>query len=577
MFKNKLIVIAICLQINLSWAQLALNAPYSRFGLGDFNQTYSSYYQSLSGLTNSYSNPNYINFQNPALLNRIARTTMDFGANYQALKVKEAGVSNTSANFGFQNFFLALPIKQRYVMAVAIRPYANLHYKISNTSVLSPNTEIKDDYVGSGSISRITFANSFALIKDSLRSRVLSIGVDASALIGNTSKTNQSLLYNDGQKNVSYVQLADNATYRGYKFNIGTSFRKEIFVSNVFKTVKSSRCDSSLMGKVAEVPSLFYKNETEKRAATAYQTKYAIVFVNTSGVQISEKVQKSEQREFLINHFTGFVKEGFGVLVLKEAIGVSYAELKADYLRFIEQYKLGAATEKPANANAYAKEYLSYGSGIFFNVGLSQELKSDLIAKGTREVQSIRTSTELPYASSVIEDFGKQIYVLPAITRIGFSLDKSRVGLSNLCGVKHKSNWVVGLDISLNQWSAYSELGQNPSWSNTAKIALGGSFTPNPSLERMSVNTGLRRLINQSTYQLSFYQQKMPYKYLNKSVNEIGINFGLAVPTNNDGGSLSLYVGFASRGKELQENYLKTGLGITINESNWFRPYRLGR
>ena len=123
----------------------------------------------------------------------------------------------------------------------------------------------------------------------------------------------------------------------------------------------------------------------------------------------------------------------------------------------------------------------------------------------------------------------------------------------------------------------YQNSGIDPGFRNTMRLALGGSISPNPGKTNMRFKSRFRELLNVMNYQSGVYYQTLPYTYNSNNLSELGINFGLTIPVNNDGGLVTWNFGLATRGQELKENYIKIGLGLTLNERNWFQPVRVGR
>jgi hypothetical protein len=577
MLKNKLFLLLILSSFTAVFAQLGLNSPYSRYGLGNTFQNNTSYFTAMGGVSTAMASDYYINTQNPALLSNLYRTTFDLGFNYNNLRVKEGNLKNISNNFGIQNLHLAFPIKNRYVFALGLSPFSIINYQVNTSQKLDSTSTFTDTYKGTGGLSQVSFSNSFSFIKDTVKSRTLALGFDASLIAGNKQVSSQSILNIDGVNGATFSQIANKSIYRAFQLNIGASFRQELFYADRIQTLKSSKCDSSRLGSVVVLPSFNFKDEVSKSALKAYQTKYAIVFTNSDEIKISDKIKKGEQREQLMDFYKGFVKAGYGVLILEEALNVNYSELKNNYLDFVATLKTNQTTGGFEGAENYAKEYLHYGSGIFFNLGAAYQLPTQADIRGTEEITRLITKFEDPIETYTVNEFSNQNGTFPSTLRLGLSIDKPFVKGYNPCGDRRKSTWSLGLDFTQYGWAGYQELGKNPNWKNTYRFALGGSIKPNPSNEKLKYNTNFRRFLNQVEYQGGLYFQTLPYTYNSKNLSEYGFNLGFSLPTNHDGGHLTCYFGLATRGNELKENYIKAGLGLSINEGGWFKPYRLGR
>ena len=578
MLKIKLVVVALLLTLSTTYAQLSLNTPYSRFGLGNISNTSNAFYQSMGGLSNSYASSRFINTENPALLSSTKFTTFDLGVSYSGIRASSNGFINTSQTVNFDYLRLAFPLKNRYVIGLGLAPYSQVNYNNTIITQLDDVTKAVDTYKGEGGISKMSLTQSYSVIKDSLKGQTLSLGADFSFLAGNIQKSSQIQLKTNNVNDFSQTSLVNSAVYRGYQFNFGTSYRKEFFVGNTFETIKDAKC-SDKNGSIAIVPKFDFKEQITVNAANSIKTKYAIIYINSTEIKLDEKIKDKDHRELIYGYYSSFLKKGYGVMVFENAEGVSFGELKSDYIEAVKILKENpnAVNGSYDDAEKFSRQYLKYGSGVFINAGASFELNSDLNTSGSESITRIRTSTGDPFQTYQLSEFDNYISTLPSVLKLGISLDKPLVKGNTICGELKKSVWVVGADLSLFNWSQASNLNQSLGYSNTFKVTLGGSFTPNPKNENLKFNTGIRRLLNTTSYQGGLYYQSLPYTYNNSAVNELGINFGFTIPTNHEGSLLTMNFGLAKRGSDLQQNYFKAGLGFTINESNWFKPVRVGR
>ena len=225
MLKNKLFFVCSLLSITASFSQIAINAPYSRFGIGNLSQETNAINTAMGGLSSSYASQRTINTSNPALLNRLTKTTFEIGLGYTSLQTAENGKMNSSNTFAFDYLSAAFPIHRNYTLAVGLTPYSQVNYSNESTTILDANTSIRDIYNGEGGISAAHITNSFAILKDSVTNTTLNLGVNAALLAGNITKSNQSLLLLDGSENTNYTAVVNNHVYRGLKLNFGVALR----------------------------------------------------------------------------------------------------------------------------------------------------------------------------------------------------------------------------------------------------------------------------------------------------------------------------------------------------------------
>jgi hypothetical protein len=151
---------------------------------------------------------------------------------------------------------------------------------------------------------------------------------------------------------------------------------------------------------------------------------------------------------------------------------------------------------------------------------------------------------------------------IPSSLTLGVSLSKG-------------NRWMVGAEFSTQNWSEFRNLnGENEKFEQAWRVSLGGEITPDA-----SSNNYLKRVI----YRAGMSYEKNPFvvespvnsgKY--NSAKDIGINFGLSLPTGMS--SLDLGARIGKRGDKadtvFEETYYKIYFGITFND-RWFIKRRL--
>lgn len=198
---------------------------------------------------------------------------------------------------------------------------------------------------------------------------------------------------------------------------------------------------------------------------------------------------------------------------------------------------------------------LSFSKDSVFNnnyrlsAGLVYNFSSDLKADKTTVLQR-RYTSGTPISSDTLEIKGGSL-VIPSSFTIGVSLSKG-------------SKWSTALEFSAQNWNKFESLNSedevlDKSWS----IAFGGELTP----DQLAFSNYLKRI----TYRTGFSYEKTPFTINNKQVIDIGINFGVSLPTGRS--SLDLAFRMGKRGDEsaniLEETYYKVYFGITFADQ-WF-------
>ena len=197
---------------------------------------------------------------------------------------------------------------------------------------------------------------------------------------------------------------------------------------------------------------------------------------------------------------------------------------------------------------SFSKDSL-FGKDYRLSVGAVYNFSSDLKADKTSVIER-RYTTSTPISSDTLEIKGGSI-VIPASFSIGFSLSKG-------------NKWSTSLEFSAQNWNNFESLNiedevLEKSWS----VALGGELTP----DQLAFSNYLKRI----TYRAGFSYEKTPFAINNKQLDDIGINFGLSLPTGRSSLDVAFRVG--KRGDKsvniLEETYYKIYFGITFADQ-WF-------
>jgi len=193
----------------------------------------------------------------------------------------------------------------------------------------------------------------------------------------------------------------------------------------------------------------------------------------------------------------------------------------------------------------------------FLNLGITYDIGGDQNVTRLERLERRDLSNDLlspvdepPY---LITDDLKGSIKVPSKLGIGVAYEK-------------KLKWMVGVDITLGNWSEYKNFeGESEGLIDRKEIAIGGSYIP----DAFSVDNFLKRI----TYMMGINYQQTPYFVNDQEINDLGINFGVTLPLRNLS-RLSLAFKVGQRGTTdnelIKETYIKAYLGVTINDNKWF-------
>lgn len=132
-------------------------------------------------------------------------------------------------------------------------------------------------------------------------------------------------------------------------------------------------------------------------------------------------------------------------------------------------------------------------------------------------------------------------------------------------------HYSIGIDASYAAWSEYSNDVRSTNLADSYRVAIGGEWTPDIN----SVSSYWKRV----TYRMGGHYENTPWVVNNTQISDVGLSVGLSMPVSRGLSNLNWAFSFGQRGTTdnelIQERYFKVGLGISINDPQWFRRRRI--
>jgi hypothetical protein len=140
-------------------AQTVTSSPFSRFGIGEYNNKIFGQSAALSGthiaLQNDTLLPLFINAANPASYTHLKRTTFEVGVNSIFNKFSTASSNAQSNNTMLDYITLGFPVGKRMGGCVGVMPLSNVGYTINNYTTVENIGTVKEVYTGDGGINQL--------------------------------------------------------------------------------------------------------------------------------------------------------------------------------------------------------------------------------------------------------------------------------------------------------------------------------------------------------------------------------------------------------------------------------------
>ncbi len=166
--RSALLTVLCCVSL-FSFAQI--NSPYSRYGLGDINQSGNVVNKGLGGVSAAYMDRQSVNFLNPASYSRIGLTTFDVSLEIESRNLRNSAKTDKygSANLTFNYLTIGLPLNKKgtWGMAFGLRPATKINYKVESLERLNVAQTLKDSilslYEGSGGSNKAFIGTGFKI------------------------------------------------------------------------------------------------------------------------------------------------------------------------------------------------------------------------------------------------------------------------------------------------------------------------------------------------------------------------------------------------------------------------------
>lgn len=195
--KNKYISFTLFISLFFSsiWAQVPTYSPYTRFALGDLNQSGFGMNKALGGTSVGLRLNNQINYLNPASYS--AQDTLsflfDFGINGSIRKISSGTESKSFNEMNFDHLALSFPVTRWWGASIGILPYSKVGYNITERFAYTnfEETGFKEiRYEGTGGLNQFYIGSGFRIGKH------LSVGGNFSYIFGRLTRNRKVSLVN---------------------------------------------------------------------------------------------------------------------------------------------------------------------------------------------------------------------------------------------------------------------------------------------------------------------------------------------------------------------------------------------
>jgi hypothetical protein len=241
------------------------NSPYSRYGIGEFQNAINPAIKSMGSISASFADPYIINTENPASYAHLKHMTYEAGiqGNRRTIISANGKYQTGSTNLSYLN--IAIPLGKNGGMAIGYRPFTHVGYSLNDTgqSLIGPTSW---SYNGDGG-TNLFFVGGAGKYKN------FSIGLNVGYLFGtinqtNWFKTNSTAFY------INNSEFLRRSTIGGLYFKSGALYQKNIGKEYVLNVGVQANLSQNIRTELSEfwISHPFYAPDTTG-SDTAYSKK----------------------------------------------------------------------------------------------------------------------------------------------------------------------------------------------------------------------------------------------------------------------------------------------------------------
>ena len=241
----------ICI-ISYTEAQISTNSPYSRFGLGELQQSIFPEFNAFGGASTALSSSSTVNPSNPATYTSYGPNSflLSTGGWHQTTKMQNATAEQIGNNNAFSHLVLGFPLGKKFGASFGMIPFSSTGYEISTsiTDNNSPDYSGIANYSGDGGLSKIYFGGAYKL------SDVFSIGINASYLFGRLNRRKMLDVYEESSLD---ARSNSSINLKGYYYELGLLYKTALNENDEFAIGFTANNNSSISAKKSEIVESF--------------------------------------------------------------------------------------------------------------------------------------------------------------------------------------------------------------------------------------------------------------------------------------------------------------------------------
>jgi hypothetical protein len=242
------------------------NYPLSRLGFGYRASEGTVRNQSMGGTGVANPSTDYINIQNPALLQYNKATNFDAGLLLNRFTIRDNSGNFSTWGGGPQYLLFSFPVAKRVTLAAGLMPYTYVDYDlvVTNQATSSAIATSTNTYRGDGGLSKILISGGYYLGEG------ISLGLESGYVFGTIEKDLSVQLVTNSTGNSTFSGRLERGAYRQLVFKPGLAYR--YLLDSVSNTVLNLGAALQLNSQLRSDVSIYSESRLDQNSAISQDT-----------------------------------------------------------------------------------------------------------------------------------------------------------------------------------------------------------------------------------------------------------------------------------------------------------------
>ena len=397
------------------------NSPYSRYGIGDLVPNQNMVSRQMGGLSAADTSNLNINLNNPAAYGFFRNIIFDIGVDVTGRRLKNIADAQkfTSVNTNFSYLQIGFPLASekmvrkniRWGMALGLKPYSKVNYKISSLEFLPGIDTAFSIYEGTGGLNQANIGTGFKI-------KNFSLGVTGGYIFGSKDYTTRRVFRNTDSALYTSGQHINNNQVRGNFWDIGLMYRIPMpkkasltlgastnLQQNLTVTSEKLRTTyvQSQDNEIINMDTVSFASGVKQTAVLPATYSFGFSYADSAHWTIGAEVNLGQWKDYRFGGVADATQNNFIIRAGLQYLPFDPKKSKLNYFDYVS-YRAGGF---------YGKDYLSLRSDntIYgFSLGMGMPLTTAVTTYRTGDAARFNIGVEFGGRGSGSDSFKESIY-----------------------------------------------------------------------------------------------------------------------------------------------------------------------